>query len=185
MILRARPTSDDDDVVTGPPGEHLAARVEALESGCQGRCDPRLLVVGEHNSYGGDPEYALYPKPEHSAGGRLPEILGITDVELARAWRVNLCPEGWRRAESLRRAELLLEGPWDRYLLCGQRVRGAFQYALGIPADTRSQPTVHRWAVAGKDFLAIPHPSGRSRRWNEVGVRAEVAAAFAALWRPE
>ena len=174
MILRATAPA------ASSVGEHLAARVEQVVAAR----DDRLLVVGEHNPYGSDPEYALYPSPSYSAGGRLPEILGISGSELRAAWRVNLCPEGWSAGEAHRRAEMLLGGPWDRYLLCGSRVRGAFQRASGLPHDTKSQPTAYRWEHEGKSFLAIPHPSGRSRRWNEVGVREEVAAAFAALWVP-
>ncbi|MGL5361403.1 MAG: hypothetical protein ACRDBH_00880 [Bosea sp. (in: a-proteobacteria)] len=145
-----------------------------------------LLVVGEHNPHGTDPRYALYPEPSYSAGGRLVRILGAERSALINTWRANLCPHGWTHAEAMRRAALLLTGPWRRYLLCGSRVRGVFQRLTSQRHDTKSQPTVYTWRVPLPDgeqrrFLAIPHPSGRSRRWNEPGVRDEVLQRFAEL----
>ena len=55
----------------------------------------RILLVGESNPYGADPEFALFPLPERASGARLQEILRLSTGEyLRRHDRVNLCAEG-------------------------------------------------------------------------------------------
>ena len=55
----------------------------------------RVWLVGEHNPYGADPEFALYPLPANATGGRLQRlILGVSMTDYMRHYeRVNLCTD--------------------------------------------------------------------------------------------
>ena len=144
-----------------------------------------VTIVGEHNPYGADPRYALYPAPERSAGGRLCKVLGLSRPDyIARFRRRNLLTgdrDGFRWSAPKAReaaAEILLElEAGDALVLLGARVCAAF-YASFIPCEAT--------VVVGRDrqgarcafrALTVPHPSGRSRLWNERGMvqRARVA----------
>lgn len=161
--------------------EALAARREPAEAAIALPAD--LIFVGEHNPYGEHPEYAMYPVPAASSGGRLAVLLGLNPETIECSWRANLCPRGWLAAEALRRMRLLLAGPWGRYVLCGSRVRGALLKARDLAPATKSQAAVAAWTINGKRFLAIPHPSGRSRRWDDPGVRDATRARFLEMLR--
>lgn len=120
------------------------------------------LLVGELNPYGSDPYFALYPKPDESAGGRLcHRVLGYPFAyEYLRVWdRANLCSGRWTLEAARLAARAIVEeaGPDARpIVLLGQKVAHAFDVAF-LPC----------MVVSG--FLVLWHPSGRNRAWNEAG----------------
>lgn len=120
-----------------------------------------VWLVGESNPYNPDPEYALYPFPRRSAGGRLcRNILKVLPFQFIRFKRANLL-EGtkWSAPKARVSAQRLLAvvGARDRLVLLGARVTRAF----GLPF----RPFTLVWHL-GRLWLVLPHPSGRSRVWN-------------------
>lgn len=131
----------------------------------------RPLLVGEANPYGADPEYALFPYPENSAGGRLCRlVLGYEGVgEYLRTYdRANLCTGKWGAVAARDAADDLLGAQLGRspapVVLLGRKVAAAFD---------RPEPpfSMVRRAVFGRDrtFVLLPHPSGLCRLWSEPG----------------
>jgi hypothetical protein len=142
------------------------------------------LLVGESNPYGNDPDYALYPFPENSAGYRLCHVvLGMTMREYMRAFdRVNLMSgsKKWSLPGAREAARELLDRtpkgesavlPSHRIefgqplILLGARVARAFRL-------TYTPFELHAWGDGLGDhrrILVLPHPSGRCRAWNEPG----------------
>jgi hypothetical protein len=131
------------------------------------------LLVGEDNPYGSDPRYALYPAPKRSAGWRLCHlVLGLSVTQYVRGFdRVNLCARKWSTREAGESAQRILRGPRDRaVILLGAKVTEAHGYAY--------QPFA---ALGGGDFprlICLPHPSGRSRAWNDPGAFARAREAL-------
>lgn len=125
----------------------------------------RPLLIGEDNPYGSDPRFALYPRPVHSAGGRLcHRVLQLTEKEyLGKFDRVNLCVGKWSIKEARRSAASLLidRGDLQDYVLLGSKVCAAF--------DTPFEPFTVQWrdTPVGGAMVVLPHPSGLSRLWNE------------------
>lgn len=131
-----------------------------------------VLLVGEANPYGGDPDMALYPLPEHASGGRLARILGLSRGEYLRTFdRCNLCAVEWRLPEARERARQLVAENRVMVLL-GAKVARAF--GGEYEPFTRSG--------VGSAVYVLPHPSGLNRAWNEPGAveraRALVAEAL-------
>jgi len=129
----------------------------------------KTLLVGEDNPYGSDPRYALYPKPEYSAGGRLCELIMKMSVKqyIGTFDRVNLCSGKWSMPEARAKAKELWEtrGLDQNYVLLGSKVCKAF--------DMTFTPFEILWrdgaSVGGGAIVTLPHPSGRNRMWNEPG----------------
>lgn len=123
----------------------------------------RPLIVGEHKPYGSDPQYAIYPLPENSAGGRLCSvILGMQRTEYLRAFnRVNLCSDKWSMPAARQRALQLMQDRGGTHILLGRKVASAYGLAT-LEALTCRETTAPR----SMKFLLIPHPSGLNRFWN-------------------
>ena len=125
------------------------------------------LLVGETNHYGGeDPTMALYPYPAQSAGYRLCHvILNLTRAEYLRRFeRRNLCAEKWRIKEArLTAAEILASSQDRKLVLLGSKVCEAFDL-LYRPFVVHEDP-----APLSRVIIVLPHPSGRSRGWNQDG----------------
>jgi hypothetical protein len=123
-----------------------------------------VLIVGEDNPYGSDPEMALYHLPRYASGDNLRRHLGLTDVEYEKIMKTNLCPRRWSLAEAKENAGRLVEDAhWGVIIMLGVKVKKAFSWE-SIPP----------FSVAGKEpwqttFVALPHPSGLNRVWNEPG----------------
>jgi hypothetical protein len=145
----------------------------------------RVWLVGEHNPYGIDPSFALYPLPEHASGGRLARCLGMSATEYLAAFaRRNLLADAeWSAPAAREAAELLVrqEHPAGLVLL-GVRVACAF----GVPRAP--------YEVLGAVFVdgsvertclvpstQIPHPSGRNRAWNDPATPDKIRRAVRAL----
>ena len=128
----------------------------------------RPLLVGEDNPYClRDPDMALYPYPDGSAGWRLAvRIMGLPRAEYLRRFdRVNLCAGRWSAGEARDRAkDLVSAGTPHRpaIVLLGGKVCRAFDVEFA-PFTLLSRTALARCAVI------LPHPSGRSRAWNEPG----------------
>lgn len=125
------------------------------------------LLVGEANPYGADPEFALYPAPDGSAGHRLAtKILGLSRKDyLERFDRVNLCPQRWAMKEARANARAILAQTESRpVVLFGAKVASAF----GLNYDPFTTRTVASPArpYACFPLIILPHPSGLSRGWD-------------------
>lgn len=140
--------------------------------------ESKVLLVGENNPYSSNPRDALFPLPERSAGGRLCSvILGMyRDVYLESFARVNLLSQPrWSAFAARAAATNLHEGlsPETRVILLGKKVWDAwFEGQFWEP-----------FRPFGR-FLALPHPSGLCRAWQEPGayVRARAAVLELAPW---
>jgi len=118
------------------------------------------LLVGEANPYSEDPADALLPYPDGSAGWRLARMLGWGRAQYLRSFdRTNIFAgprDRWSLPEARGRAQAILEGRSDGdIILLGRRVCDAFE---------RSEHEF--WMRIGR-FVTLPHPSGRSRTWND------------------
>lgn len=121
-----------------------------------------ILLVGEQNPHNGDARYALYPLPAHASGGRLARVLGLTAREyLQLTDRVNLCAEAWDEAEArLKALEILTTWPRNSgVVLLGRRAERVFGWVYPRYEVRRVEP--------GLFLLALPHPSGLCREWND------------------
>ena len=120
----------------------------------------RIILVGESNPYGADPQFALYCYPPHCAGYNLRRILGLPQHQYLALHRTNLCPSDWSMREARRRAQLLLadpSAPWRVIVMLGRKVADAFDYdqpffTHGIAPRTDGEMKI----------ISLPHPSGRN-----------------------
>jgi hypothetical protein len=126
----------------------------------------RLLIVGESNPYGANPEWALYCHPPGCAGYRLRHILGLPEPEYLSIHRTNLCEGDWNKdAAKLRARELLSpEAPWRVIVLLGRKVTETFEKVAlsGITLEAFSTKP-----CSPMTLVSLPHPSGRNAgAWN-------------------
>jgi len=137
---------------------------------------PRVYLVGELNPYGTEAEYALYPLPERSAGGRLCSlILGMNRGAYCRIFeRRNLCVGKWSALAARHAAEAIRkEAVGGVVVLLGSKVSKAFQVPFepfSVLHENSVEACRHRDLAAGEEVRAIavlPHPSGLCRLWNE------------------
>jgi len=147
--------------------------------------DDRVVLVGEHNPYGADPDMALVNYPQGCAGYNLWRILGLAEVRYLELARVNLCAGAWHRANAVAAAGRLYSDLPDPapgiptlVVLLGARVADAFR-GITIPrrVGPRAAGALPEWWVgddaAGRaTWIRIPHPSGLCRSWG------------AGMWRP-
>ena len=132
------------------------------------------VLVGELNPYGEEPEYALYPSPEGSAGYRLCcMIFGMRRLDYLRTFeRVNLCVGEWSMRAARARATQLADDDDNMLVLLGARVASAF--------DLPYRP----FETFGEDMLVLPHPSGLCRVWNEPDAVLRARIASIQFFRP-
>ena len=127
----------------------------------------RVLLLGEQNPYGSDPEFALYCYPPNCAGYRLRRILGLPQHQYLALHRKNLCDGDWSKEEAKKRAWELLspEAPWRVIVLLGRKVTETFEkVALD---DVPLVPFASRTCCPGMTLISLPHPSGRNAAaWN-------------------
>ena len=155
----------------------------------------RLVIVGESNPYGRDPSMALFHLPRHASGDRLREHLGLTDATYEALDKVNLCAGKWSMAEARRRADELVPD-YQVLVLLGAKVRAVFGgrggAAWGTTANVSPFCAQHRSGTLPGPYhhvctlVALPHPSGLSRAWNEPGARLRARSILAkhAPWVP-
>jgi hypothetical protein len=113
----------------------------------------RVLLVGESNPFGGDPEFALWPDPPQCSGGRLARILLMSDREYLRTFdRANLMVGArWTLRMARKRTN---DFPHHYRVLLGAKVTRA--HGIEFKPFTRFES----WVI-------LPHPSGLSRLWND------------------
>lgn len=149
---------------------------------------PEGVIIGESpgpNTVGRRP---LLPWPINASGDRLMRMAGITPGQyLGRFLRFNLFDahvpdDQWSKEAAVVRANtiksrLVSDGSW-RALLLGQRVATAF----GVDAPWTRVEEFHPTEDGGTTFamVAIPHPSGLNRDYNDEKVR--LAAGGAVQW---
>ena len=122
----------------------------------------RVLLCGENNPYGSDPEFALYCYPPGCAGYRLRRILGLPQHQYLSLHRKNLCDGDWSKESAKQRALELLspESPWKVMVLLGRKVTETFErVAL---SDEKLVPFSTRVCCPGMTLVSLPHPSGRN-----------------------
>lgn len=125
-----------------------------------------VLLIGEHNPLSINRRYALYDRPEGCAGHRLrTRILGLRRSTYLGPMihRTNLCVGSWRSDIATRVAADLVrsqrrECAYSAVVLLGVKVREAFGVDVSAFRHVR---------VGGMILAALPHPSGRTRDWNE------------------
>lgn len=137
----------------------------------------RVLLVGESNPLSSDPDYALYPYPPNSAGGRLARMLGMSPKEfLATFYRANLFdvePVRWSKERAhARLVEVVHEYhaiPYcvDTVILLGTRVSAAVGERFLMWKPTAVIVNFDRAGLGVVEFISVPHPSGRCRLWND------------------
>lgn len=122
------------------------------------------LLVGELNPYGPSADFALYPSPTGSAGWRLcHKVLGLDEETYLIAYdRMNLCAHRWSiRAARDVAALIRAEREGGVLVLLGAKVCSAFGWAYQPFTQVRENAELPPRAVI------LPHPSGRSRAWQE------------------
>lgn len=127
----------------------------------------RVLLLGETNPYGPDPEFALYCYPPGCSGWRLRRFLGLPEAAYLGLHRKNLCDGDWSMANAKERAYELLspQVPWQVIVLLGRKVTGVFEkIALDdVPIVAFST----RPCGSGMTLVSLPHPSGQNAAlWN-------------------
>lgn len=129
---------------------------------------PALVLVGELNPYGVDPRHALYDHPPGASGDRLRTVvLGVPRAVYFSFARHNLCAGVWSAADAkTEAARLRTRYPSTPIVMLGRKVAKAFGY--DGPAYTRDGLLV-----------AIPHPSGLCREWNDPEAVPRVRALLA------
>jgi len=122
----------------------------------------RVLILGEINPYGPDPEFALYCDPPGCSGHRLRLFLGLPEADYLNLHRKNLCDGDWSMKAAQKRASALLDpqAPWQVIVLLGRKVTHAFEkLALnGVPLVAFST----RKCCPGMTLVSLPHPSGQN-----------------------
>lgn len=119
------------------------------------RC--RVLLLGEANPYGADPAFALYPLPRGASGDRLRVILNLSTTTYLRIFdRRNLLEEG--RWSAPRARDEVGNIRHRRRVLLGEKVTRAHGVAFA-PFTSGKAGAVN--------YVILPHPSGRSRAWND------------------
>lgn len=129
----------------------------------------------------------LYPLPPRCAGARLHVLSGLSiGAYLACFDRVNLVPYPgeiewsvgpWPREEARWCALSLVRGGSlrkRRVVLLGARVRDAFDVLLRLSVSPKLAEHARWYHDAYNDchWGLLPHPSGRSRAWNDPELRA-------------
>jgi hypothetical protein len=122
----------------------------------------RILLLGECNPYGPDPEFALYCEPPGCSGHRLRLILGLPVPAYLGLHRKNLCDGDWSTKSAQARAFELLSPPvpWQVIVLLGRKVTRTFEkLALdSVPLV----PFSARTCCPGMTLVSLPHPSGQN-----------------------
>lgn len=136
------------------------------------KTDGRVLLVGEDNPYGAEPEFALYCYPPGCAGYRLRRILGLPQHQYLALRRTNLCVGGWSTKAARSRAWELLTAcdptaPPSVMVLLGRKVTETFEKVALDGVEL--VPFATKTCCPGMLLVSLPHPSGRN----------------AALWTPK
>lgn len=103
----------------------------------------------------------------------LSEEVMMTDVVWINIWDQPYSNER-RYVEAIER----MAEPGDAVLLLGRRVQRAFGLIHLAPLDT-----IARSGGLGPTFVAVPHPSGRNRWYNDPDHEEDARIVLRAIWR--
>ncbi len=154
--------------------EHFGAHRVPGDASCS-----RVILIGELNPVDSDPRRALDCAPRGGSGHRLQDrVLALAPRVYRSIWRANLCVGDWILGSAVARARDLLRGgtPWMLAVLLGCQVSEAASRATGVRIDLMAP------ASRVSDFLvvvAIPHPSGLCRTYNDPAVARRVRRLLA------
>jgi hypothetical protein len=120
----------------------------------------RVLLIGENNPYGSEPEFALYCYPPGCAGYRLRRIFGLPQHQYLALHRKNLCDGDWSKEAAKKRAFEILSphAPWRVIVLLGRKVTEVFE-SVALD-DAKFVPFSTRVCCPGMTLVSLPHPSG-------------------------
>lgn len=164
-----------------PNAEHLTEQERKLCAHM--RVDPATilgppvgLIVGEQPPAKAGPNHSpMFPYPSNSAGGRLMKLGGLTIGQylgrLARCNLVNVYDPTWNKNHAAARAEQIREimEPRQTVILCGVQVGAAFGHKGFWKPEVDEKKVV---------YITIPHPSGLTRVYNELGARVQTRMAI-------
>jgi hypothetical protein len=149
--------------------------------------DQKPVLVGMNNPYRSEPEYALYPYPERSAGGRLYEMFVEAherafnqDVPGHRHTYLNafdrrnvLSLPKWTAAEARRQGAALVRAlPGRRVVVLGRQTAKAMGLPITDWFEPRTEVVVDGDVHTKLTFWLLPHPSGMNQMYNDPAVRA-------------
>jgi len=141
----------------------------------------RVLLLGEDNPWGSDPEFALYCYPPGCAGHRLHRILGVSEDQYLALHRKNLCDGTWGKDRAKQRAMELLAPtvPWNVIVLLGRKVTETFEKVAldGAPLV----PFASKAYRQNMTLVSLPHPSGRNSAAWQPAARARARAILCKL----
>lgn len=144
------------------------------------------IIIGLFNPYSSNPEHALAPSPERSAGHRLWKMLNQLVVPLSSAPRAlqaatekhfymevfdrrNLCltlnDTRHTRCKELARQMEITQG--STVILLGRDVLAAFT----CPERPLKPILIHPQVHGGITWRWLPHPSGRTTKYNDPAMR--------------
>ena len=158
------------------------ARVPVVDNHKEDCLSERLVIVGEVNPQSTDPARALWTQPPGCAGHRLWQMAtartGISEEDwLAMTDRRNLCVGGWEGEAATAEAErLTVELAGRTVVVLGALVASEFRRLADAPHPVGQIVWWHE-----RDWVAIPHPSGLNRVYNNPVTRASVEILLADL----
>lgn len=139
----------------------------------------KVLLLGMNNPISDDPEFDLYPYPEGSAGYRLWKMMpdGTTRGEYLHAFeRRNLLrARRWDAAAARDAARAMRPSLEGRVVvILGTDVRKALELEPAEPLSCND--------AGDFGWVAVPHPSGRNRWFNEPANFEAARRVLAALF---
>jgi len=160
------------------------------------------IIIGLHNPYSKDPVNALAPFPEKSTGHRLWRMLNRLEWPMTREAfraahdrrvymdafkRYNLCTTQEQVNDIAKRREcaglFLAEKriiPGDTVVLLGGDVLEAFSFWFR-QEEQLQKILIHPQVRSGITWRWLPHPSGRSTKYNDPTMRMLVGMTLANL----
>lgn len=153
--------------------------------------DTRPLLIGMNNPLSTRPRYALWPDPPGCSGHRLWSLLNdayeVTREEYVAAFdRVNLVVGPWDATVARREVDLLVaSGALEcrTAVLLGRSVQDAFGWRRreSLDSEVCSMTTGHG-AAYSTTLVALPHPSGMCRWYNDPENRRRAGVVLADLF---
>lgn len=141
-----------------------------------------LVILGEMNPQSSDPTHALWTRPAGCAGHRLWQMAtartGVTEEEwLEMTDRRNLCVGSWDSETATDEAVRIAPELASRtVLILGALVASEFRRIADAPHPVNQ---IIWWEA--RDWVAIPHPSGLNRLYNNQVTKASVEILLADL----
>jgi len=155
----------------------------------------RILVVGEVSPLLNGGAIALSRLPKNSSWDRLRRLLGLSDADYDGCMtKTNLCAEKWHMYKARQRAREIWSSVLGRIgeysdcdvlVMLGSRVREIFG-GMGLGHVDYFGYRCLPHSLPHLKVVSLPHPSGRSRAWNDPSSRTRSIAVMSAVapWVP-